>query len=133
MLAGWAIFSPDGQELISLFQDVARGHPIGGHDVCALSALVTKRRRPVTCAPWLPRLFRESEPRDSALLVEPVWADVCRRDPQKARRSEARLKRTVLSALWPRRPVPKLFGPESPEVIRLAVAKYVRFPPSPAY
>ena len=61
------------------FKHVARGDPPGGDDVCPVSAVATERRGSA------PRARHRSEPRNRAVLVEPVRSDVRRWDQNVAR------------------------------------------------
>jgi type I restriction enzyme, R subunit len=79
------------EQLVPIFQQFAGGYPPGRDDVCAISALPAQRRGSAG------RARDRHQPRDRPVLVEPVWPDVRRRDPQAARRPYAQLFSVALA------------------------------------
>ena len=69
-------------EPLPLFQQLAGGNPARCDDVRQIPAVTSERRRSAG------RTRDQHLPRDSAFLVEQVWTNVRRRDPQQGRCTE---------------------------------------------
>jgi class 3 adenylate cyclase len=86
-----AVVASDHEQSVPIFQQLAGGHPSGGDDVREIPALAAQRRRS------LGRARDRHQPRDCPVLVEPVWPNVRRGDPQATRRAHARLSAVALA------------------------------------
>src|SRR5277367_5298624 len=87
----WAMLGSSYEEPVPIFQQLAGGHPSGGDDVREIPAVVAQRRGSAG------RARNRHQLRDRPVLVEPVWADVRRGDPQETGRAHARLSSVALA------------------------------------
>jgi putative transposase len=74
-----AVVASHHEQSVPIFQQLARDHPSGRDDVRAIPAVAAQRRGS------LGRARNRHQPRDRPVLVEPVWPDVRRRDPEATR------------------------------------------------
>jgi hypothetical protein len=72
------------EQPVPILQQLARSHPSGRDDVRQIPAVAAQRRGSFG------RAWDRHQPRDRSVLVEPVWADIRRRDPKEADRADAR-------------------------------------------
>src|ERR1039458_8417554 len=79
------------EEPFPIFQQFARDNSPGGNDVREVPAVAARRRGPAV------RARDRHQPRDSPVLVEPVWPDVRCRDPEEAGSASARLSSVALA------------------------------------
>src|SRR5271163_1544458 len=79
------------EEPIQIFQQFAGGHPSGRDDVREIPSVAAQRRGSPS------RARDRYQPRDRPVLVEPVWPNVRRRDPQETSRAHARLSSVALA------------------------------------
>ena len=79
------------EQPVPIFQQLARGHPSGRDDVRQIPAVAAQRRGSFG------RAWDRHQPRDRPVLVEPVWADIRRRDPKEADRADASLSSIALA------------------------------------
>jgi hypothetical protein len=75
-----AIFVAFGydEQSVPLFQNVARNHSSGGDVVYSFSAIASQGWGSATST------RDRREPRDSAVLIEPLWSDICGPDLRQA-------------------------------------------------
>src|SRR5271163_4715354 len=73
------------EQPVPMFQQLAGGHPSCRDDVRAIPAVIAQRRG----SPG--RAGDRDQPRDGPVLVQPVWSDVRRGDPQETNSADARL------------------------------------------
>ena len=92
-----AVVASCHEQPVPIFQQLAGGHSSGGDDVREIPAVAPQRRR----SPG--RAWDRHQPRNRPVLVEPVWPDVRRRDPQETSGAHARLSSVALShgPHWP--------------------------------
>ena len=90
-----AVVASVHEQPVPIFQQLAGGHPSCRDDVREIPAVAAQRRG----SPG--RARDRHQPRDRPVLVEPVWPDVRRRDPQEADRAHARLSSVALMEWMP--------------------------------
>src|SRR5271155_1629499 len=90
-----AMLGSSYEQPVPIFQQLSGGHPSGGDDVREIPIVAAQRRR----SPG--RARDRHQPRDRPVLVEPVWPNVRRRDPQETRRAHARLHPVALMEWMP--------------------------------
>jgi len=86
-----AMLGSSYEQPVPIFQQLSGGHPSGGDDVREIPIVAAQRRR----SPG--RARDRHQPRDRPVLVESVWPNVRRRDPQETRRAHARLHPVALA------------------------------------
>src|ERR1700684_2613573 len=86
-----AVIASDHEQPVPIFQQLAGGHPSGRDDVREISAVAAQRRGVAG------RAWDRHQSRDRPVLVEPIWPNVRRRDPQDTRGARARLSSVALA------------------------------------